>query len=158
MQAKPPKEDSDDTTSNGTEDSDLPEVNARRSRRATRRSYKSFVKENKPFWRCFNVSIVFFSLGFAVGTYFIFEDDSERDDCGGIQFVLYGVIALHMVNFMVGFINLIGKEVACCNQNMVTCLSIFEVTILVWMQISYFRAQDDNCMTRAPLYYFWLML
>ena len=70
---KRPKEDSDDTSSNGTANSDNYEVSARRQRRATRRSYKAFKRENSRFWKVFNSAIVFFSLGFAVGTYFILD-------------------------------------------------------------------------------------
>ena len=106
----------------------------------------------------FNGAIVFFSIGFSVGSYLIMDEGGTSEDCGGILLVLYAVICLHAVNSLVGLVNLIGKERSCCTSNMICCLGIFEITILVWMQVAYFRAQDESCMTKSPVYYFWLML
>uniref|UniRef100_A0A7S3CN82 Uncharacterized protein n=1 Tax=Strombidium rassoulzadegani TaxID=1082188 RepID=A0A7S3CN82_9SPIT len=152
------KEDSDDTSSDGNADSDNYEVNARRNRRAARRQYKQFIQENRKFWLSFNLAIIFFSLGFALGTYFILEMEEYSDTCGGINIVLWAVICLHFVNLLVSLVNICGLEIKLCNSNMVCCFSIFELTVLVWMQVTYFRSQEDSCMTNAPVYYFWLML
>uniref|UniRef100_A0A7S3N4K5 Uncharacterized protein n=1 Tax=Strombidium inclinatum TaxID=197538 RepID=A0A7S3N4K5_9SPIT len=153
---KPEKMDSDDTSSNGTDDSDNYEVSARRSRRATRRQYKTFVRENKGFWMWFNLTIVLFSIGLSVGTYFIVKDP-EAPSCGGIKMVLWAVICLHFMNSLMCLVNLCGMEVKLCNSNMVCCFSIFELTMLVWMQVTYFRSQEYTCMVSAPKLYFWLM-
>ena len=153
-----PKENPDDTTSYEDNDSDNYEVSARRSRRRARRQYIEFKDENKRFWLWFNLLIVFFSLGFATGTYFILEQEKYTEACGGIYIVLWAVICLHAINSLVCLINLCGLEVKLCNSNMVCCFGIFEMTILVWMQVTYFRSQEDSCMTNAPVYYFWLML
>ena len=143
---KPPKEDSDDTTSNGSADSMEYEVSARRSRRAMRRDYKAFKRENSGFWAWFNSIILLFSLGMGGGTYY-FLQDPDNVSCGGIKLVLWTTIILHFVNSLMAMINLCGLEMKLCNSNMVCCFSIFEMTMLVFMQVTYFRSQDDNCIT-----------
>ena len=71
------KEDSDDTTS--YEDNEVKyddfEVTARESRRARRRGYKGFIKENKSFWMWFNFAVAFFSAGFMTGTYLVLDNN-----------------------------------------------------------------------------------
>ena len=103
----------------------------------------------------FNLIIAFFSAGFMVGTYFILENNTN--DCGSLRLVLYAVICLHFINIIMTLINLCGLEVKICNGNSICAFSIFEITVLVWMQVSYFKSQDSNCLTSAPDLYIWLM-
>ena len=96
--------------SNGGSPSDASdeEVFARRARRERRRQYIKFVRENKSFWMWFNLIIVFFSIGFGVGTYLIL--DNAIADCGSLSLVLYAVITLHSANTVMCLINLCGIE------------------------------------------------
>ena len=135
---KKQKIDSDDTDTDGVDSAGDIEVSARRSRREQRRQYKQFIKENKSFWMWFNLIIAFFSAGFMVGTYFILENNIN--DCGSLRLVLYAVICLHFINIIMTLINLCGLEVKVCNGNAICAFSIFEITILVWMQVSYFKS------------------
>ena len=45
----------------------------------------------------------------------------------------------------------------CCNSNCVCYLSLFEIGMLVFMQMTYVKAQDAGCMSGAPDLYFWMM-
>ena len=103
----------------------------------------------------FNLIIAFFSAGFMVGTYFILENNDN--DCGSLRIVLYAVICLHFINILMTLINLCGLEVKICNGNAICAFSIFEITILCWMQVSYFKSQNSNCLTSATDLYVWLM-
>ena len=104
---------SDDTESKGTDNSNDPEVNARRARRHRRHQYKVFIKENKTFWMYFNLIVTFFSVGFGIGTYFIIEN--AKKTCGGLELVLWMVITLHAANTVMCLFNLCGIESKICN-------------------------------------------
>ena len=104
---------SDDTKSNGTENSNDPEVNARRARRHRRHQYKVFIKENATFWKYFNIIVTLFSVGFGIGTYFIIE--GAKKTCGGLEIVLWMVITLHAANTVMCLFNLCGIESKICN-------------------------------------------
>ena len=84
------------------------------------------------------MTIAFFSLAFAIGTYFILEMDPT--DCSMMGFMLWMVIILHTVNLLVTLLNLTGLEQKLCNSNMVCVFVIFEFTMLIWMQVTYFHA------------------
>ena len=56
----------------------------------------------------FNLIIVFFSVGFGVGTYLIL--DNAVSDCGSLSLVLYAVITLHTANTFMCLFNLCGIE------------------------------------------------
>ena len=122
---------SDDTESKGTDNSDDPEVNARRARRHRRHQYKVFIRENKTFWMWFNLIVAFFSVGFGVGTYFILE--YANNNCGGLELVLWMVITLHAANTFMCLFNLCGIETKICNQNMICVFVIYEIVILAWL-------------------------
>ena len=122
---------SDDTESKGTDNSDDPEVNARRARRHRRHQYKVFIRENKAFWMWFNLIVAFFSVGFGVGTYFILE--YANNNCGGLELVLWMVITLHAANTFMCLFNLCGIETKICNQNMICVFVIYEIVILAWL-------------------------
>ena len=135
---KKDKEDSDDTTS--YEDNDVKyddfEISAKQARRDRRRGYKNFIKENKSFWMWFNFAVAFFSAGFMVGTYLILENNNN--DCSNLSFTLYVIIILHAVNILMCLMNLCGLETKICNQNAVCCFFLFELSVLTFMQVSYF--------------------
>ena len=152
---KKEKEDSDDTTSfeDNTEALDDFEVSAKQARRDRRRGYKSFIKENKSFWMWFNFTVAFFSAGFMVGTYLVLEDNTS--DCANLSFTLYAVVCLHGINILMSLVNLCGLETKICNQNAVCCYVLFEMTILVFMQVSYFSAQYSNCITSTGAAFYW---
>ena len=152
------KEDSDDTTSyEGDTDRDADDfdyvVSAKKSRRSRRKAYKDFKKANKAFWMWFNLVIAFFSAGFLTGTYFVLE--YNQNDCANLRVVLYAVICLHAVNILMTLINLCGLEVKLCNSNMVCCFIMFEITMLAWMQVSYFNSMSRNCLTNVPNLFLW---
>ena len=107
------KEFSDDTDSHGTDDSGIPEVQARRSKRHRRHMYKDFIVEHAKFWMTFNGLVAFFSVGFLVGTYLIISH--SETDCGSLKLVLYMVIALWACNLLMSSINLCKLEVKVCN-------------------------------------------
>ena len=104
----------------------------------------------------FNCLIIFFSIGFSIGSYFILEWNIA--DCDSLRFVLYSVITLHMSNMTFAMINLAGFETKCCNINMIGIFFIYEISILMWMQFSYFDSQKRDCMNSAPDLYFWIFL
>ena len=101
------------------------------------------------------MSIAFFSMGFLTGTYLVL--DNSVTDCGGIRFILWMVIVMHTLNILVTFVNLCGLETKIFNSNMVCGFSLFEIGILIFMQVTYFESQENKCMTAAPDLYFWLM-
>ena len=63
------------------------------------------------------------------------------------------------LNVIVFGLNLCGLEtkVPCCNANVVCFLTTAEIGMLIFMQITYFTAQDNSCMVNSPDLYFWLM-
>ena len=70
---------------------------------------------------------------------------------------LYTVVWMHAVNIMMCLINLCGLETKLCNSNMVCCFLIFEIMMLVWIQVSYFNSQSGNCLTGSTTLYLWTM-
>ena len=84
------------------------------------------------------MSIAFFSMGFLTGTYLVL--DNSVTDCGGIRFILWLVIVMHTLNILVTFINLCGLETKIFNSNMVCGFSLFEIGVLIFMQVTYFES------------------
>eukprot|EP00347_Sterkiella_histriomuscorum_P007072 403350357 len=65
---------------------------------------------------------------------------------------------MHIVNAFETILNLVGLEKKLCNNYMVCGFFIFEITVLVYMQVVYFEAMASSyCITRTALMYFWLM-
>ena len=151
------KDDSDDTSSVEGQEKPTDDfiVSATRARRDRRKRYKNFRKENKQFWMWFNFLVSFFSVGFMVGTYLIL--DNSQQDCSNLTMSLYLVVCLHALNVIMSLVNLCGVETKICNQNMVCCIVLFEVTMLVLMQVTYFSSQYNNCLKTSPDLYFWTM-
>ena len=125
--------------------------------------YETFTKENRKVWLSFNAFATLVSIGMAVGTYLVLSAEPIVD-CGGIRLTLWLVFSLHIVNSVEMFINLTGLEKALCSSFWVCLFMIFEVTILIYMQVTYFESQVENlalnkvsCHSVTPLLYFWLM-
>ena len=154
---KKPKEDEDDTTSYEGDSQVLDDfqINAKLARRARRKGYKNFKLQNKKFWMWFNLLVAFFSAGFLTGTYIILNNN--QNDCGNLAFNLYVVICLHSLNILMSLINLCGLETKICNQNAVCCFMLFEIAVLVFMQVTYFNSQYNDCLRTAPDLYLWTM-
>ena len=116
-------------------------------------AWNEFKKENKAFWMWFNLSVVFFSAGFMAGTGFILTEDQG---CVSLDVVLYFIVALHTVNIVIGFINLIGKD-DICFSGLICGLALFELGVLIFMQIGYFEAMDKRCYAQeAKAKYYWV--
>jgi len=61
--------------------------------------------------------------------------------CNSIDLVLYFVIALHTFNIVIAFVNLIGKD-SICFGSLICGIALFELGVLIFMQIGYFEAMD----------------
>ena len=72
--------------------------------------------------------------------------------------VLYFVIMLHTFNIVIAFINLIGKDNICFGS-LICGICLFELGVLIFMQIGYFEAMDAKCWEHSakPKYY-WLAI
>ena len=113
-----------------------------REEQATQEEYSAwneFKKENKKFWMSFNLTVVFFSAGFLAGTGFIITSNDQS--CVSLNVVLYFIVALHTVNIVIGFVNLIGKD-DICFSGLICGLALFEIAVLIFMQIGYFEAMN----------------
>ena len=66
-------------------------------------------------------------------------------------------MGLHIVNTLVCMLNLTGKEVSCCSSNILCGFGLYELGMLIFMQITYFTSQDNFCLTGSPDLYFWMM-
>ena len=64
---------------------------------------------------------------------------------------------MHMMNVIIALLNLTGKETKICTSTCVCVFSIFELVLLVWMNVAYFDAQIKGCIGTEPVLYFWLM-
>ena len=133
--------DEDDSyfNSDGAADSGNFEVAARRRVRKTKRLYKFFIKENRNFWLFFNLGMIVISIVFGFGTYFILVSDK---DCPSLRQILYATIPLNIMNVGVSAVNLTGNETKICSSNMICLLALIEITMMVWMQVTYFNAQE----------------
>ena len=101
-------------------------------------AYVKFVRENKKFWVTFNVLTSLGSIALAVGTYLFldyFPDDCEEQN---IRLPLWFVFGMHIVNAVETIMNLTGLEMKICKGWVVCGFFIFEVTILVFMQVAFF--------------------
>ena len=100
--------------------------------------YENFTKDHRREWMCFNIFATLISIGLGVGTIVILSAKSEEEDCRGIKFTLYMVLLLHIVNTFEMLLNMTGFEKKLCSGSAVFFFFIFEVTVLVYMQVVYF--------------------
>ena len=87
-----------------------------------------------------------------VGTYLIIDYNTEStgqtvSGCGNLKFTLWLVICMHAVNIVMGLLNLCKLETKICNQNFICALMLYEIAMLVLMQVTYFNSQYSNCIT-----------
>ncbi len=73
----------------------------------------------------------------------------------------YLVFVLHVVNTGETLLNIFGLEKKLCTGFWACMFFIFECTVLVYMQVVYFEAQElidgESCMASFPKLYFMLM-
>jgi hypothetical protein len=103
----------------------------------------------------FNMVVVFLSLSFIIGSYFVLTWNIA--DCDSLRFVIYAVCVLHATNMLVGMINLCKCETKVCNMNFIVLFLVYEMAVLLWMNVTYFNSQRRDCMSSAPRLYFWVM-
>ncbi len=119
-------------------------------------AYDRFLVDNKKPWIWFNILTTLGSIGLAVGTFLVVW--RQREDCGGMKTALWLVFIMHIVNALETLLNLTGLERKLCTSFMMCGFFIFEVTVLIYMQVVYFEAmQISICITNTSLMYFWLM-
>jgi len=118
--------------------------------------YHQFTKENRGFWITFNIIATLMSLALAIVTFIIVWQ--AEYDCAypGLKIPLWLVGIMHLLNTVETLLNLCGLEKRLCGC-LAGCIFFgYEITILVYMQVIYFEAQD--CMRQTPLLYFWLLV
>jgi hypothetical protein len=81
---------------------------------------------------------------------------ATEQSCGIMTFCLWLTLILHCVNTIAGIINLLGKERKVCFANLLLVFGVAEIGLLVFMQVAFFYAQRERCMTSAEGEYFWL--
>lgn len=64
---------------------------------------------------------------------------------------------MHIVNTIETLLNFTGLEKKLCSGTLMCAFFIFEVTVLIYMQVVYFEALQMDCIQYTPLLYFWLM-
>ena len=138
----------------------LPEDDDRRRKRARRHAFRRFIEQHNSEWKSFNSVILLASLVFLVGNYFIgwinFANNDEKD-CGNLKSLVYADYILHSANFVVCLINLTGLNFKLCFANLVLGFFVFEIVMLGWKQLIYFKAQSlqPSCMFETPALYWW---
>ena len=75
---------------------------------------------------------------------------------GNLKLPLYFVFVLHVVNTIESFINVFGCEKKICTGMVLCGFFIFEVTVLIYMQVLYFDSK--MCIDYQPYSYYWLAL
>ena len=106
--------------------------------------FETFVKENKTFWLCFNFWAIVISIGLAIGTYLVVT--SATEDCSTLKNTLWLVFIMHIVNLVETLFNVTGLDKKLCSGQLLCGFFVFEVTVLVYMQVSYFEAMAQNCL------------
>ena len=99
--------------------------------------------------------MTFLSIGCAVGTYLVLDYSEFDCDVTPLRLPLWMVFGMHIVNSLETLMNLTGLEQKICHTYVLTGFFIFELVVLVFMQVAYFEAQE--CITQTTLMYFWLM-
>ena len=66
-------------------------------------------------------------------------------DCGGIRVVLWSLFAFHIVSGLFCAMALCSLEKRFCSSYLIVALGIFDVIILIWAQVTYFRSQSHDC-------------
>lgn len=114
--------------------------------------YVTFKKNNKQFWTCFLISIVFLSIGLILGTLYAINLENAMD-CGGLLYILYGMILFHSINLIVAFIALTGLELKVCTNNSCCCYVLYVLVNICALQVGYFNAQGNRCFQNGSIVY-----
>lgn len=100
--------------------------------------YGKFLEENRKPWMWFNLCTTLGSIGLAIGTYFILDSSLRECSAADLKITLWLVFAMHIVNAIETLLNFTGLERRLCVGPIMCVFFIFEVTILVYMQVIYF--------------------
>ena len=88
----------------------------------------------------FNFIAILISIGSAVGTFLVLQNAGVTMwPCDGLKIALWLVFAMHMTNVFEFLFNLTGCEKKLCTGNMMCCYFVFEIVVLVYMQVVYFE-------------------
>lgn len=112
-------------------------------------TYDKFIEQFKKQWLWFNFITTFCSIGIAVGTFLIAYN--AEYNCGGIVTTLWLVFVLNIVNMFATIVNMSGFEKRLCTGPLLFTFFIFEITILVYMQVIYFESMQADCIVQTPL-------
>ena len=116
---------------------------------------------NKSFWTWFNFFVSVLSIVLAVGCWYVQKINHESGtSCGGLKGTIWITFFMHIVNSVIGIINL--TPLYKCFWNLLPStvalgLILYEIGMLMFMQFTYFEAQNASCMSTAPDLYFWMM-
>ena len=140
-------------------------------------SYQKYLEKAKTQWKCFNMFAIAISAGLAVGTYAVISikpvswditKDPGVDSCSDLRTTLWLVFCMHLTNAIECLINLFGCETKICTGMSLCIYFVFEITILIYSQVIYFKYMgytenttpklSESCKPNNPSYYYWLML
>ena len=113
------------------------------------------MKKHRPQWICFNVCALLVSIGLAIGTFMIAYNEQTVCSVADLKTTLWLIFAMHIVNSIECLLNITTCEKYLCSGMLLCIFFIFEVTILVYMQVEYFKGMQ--CINETKLMYFWLM-
>lgn len=106
--------------------------------------YVEFKNNNKSFWTCFLIGIIFVSIGLTLLTLYTINLENTID-CGGLLWANYGMIIFHMINLVVALITLAGFELKVCTNNACCFYVLYVLINIVGFNVVYFTAQQDKC-------------
>ena len=107
-------------------------------------TYVTFKNTNKQFWTCFLITIIVMSLLLTMMTLYTINLENAMD-CGGLLYILYGMVIFHMVNLVIAFIALIQMELKVCTNNACCCYVLYVLINIMGLQVGYFNAQGKRC-------------
>jgi hypothetical protein len=106
----------------------------------TKDRYSTFLADYRKQWLIFNGMSTLGSIGLAVGTFFVVYESPYSCSVSDLKLTLWLVFAMHIVNTFETLLNLTGLERRLCTGPAVCVFFIFEVTVLIYMQIVYFES------------------
>ena len=87
----------------------------------------------------------------------VIDSAEASEGCGGIQVGLWSLVAFHVVTGVFSAMALCGLEKAICGWKLLTAFVVFDLIVLTWAQVTYFRSQAHDCQASSPALYFYLM-
>lgn len=129
--------------------------------------YKSFVDANQTFWTWFNVSMFLLSALLLAANAYLIQYDNKIENaanknnskmyCGGLTWVLYCLAALHCLNMFASSLTFCGWEVKVCTGTSCCIYAFLTFVILAGVQVLYFNAMQNYCMSTTPILYYTVM-